>query len=170
MQRGMLTAPMDALYEDFLKKRIPGLVEYQTPQYCMGVVFMSIKKTQPGEGLKAGKAIAKSNPIAKVVIVVDEDINILDPIEMLMAVGSRWQPYPAAEILQEAFGLMTDPSQVEYEKTSKIVIDATVQLPEEGGRDDFPLRNREHLSRGAPDVWEIVDSKFGQALKDWREV
>ena len=170
MQRGMLTAPMDALYENFLKKRIPNLVEYQTPQYCMGVVFMSINKTKPGEGLKAGKAIARSNPIAKVVIVVDSDINILDPIEMLMAVGSRWQPYAANHVFEIAFGLMTDPSQVEYQKTSKIVIDATMQLPGEGGQDEFPLRNREHLQRGEPDIWEIVDAKFGEQLKDWKEV
>ncbi len=170
MQRGMLTAPMDALYEEFLKKRIPGLVEYQTPQYCMGVIFMSIDKTEPGEGLKSGRAIAKTNPIAKVIVVVDKDINILDPIEMLMAIGSRWQPYPAAEILEEAFGLMTDPSQVEYQKTSKIVIDATMQIPGEGGQDEFPLRNRIHLEQGKPDIWEIVDRKFGEQLKNYKEV
>ncbi len=122
------------------------------------------------EGLKAGKAIAKSNPIAKVVIVVDKDINILDPVEMLMAVGSRWQPYPAAEIIEEAFGLMTDPSQVEYQKTSKIVIDATIQLPGEGGQDVFPLRNRALLEQGEPDIWSLVDTKFGTQLKSWKEV
>jgi 3-polyprenyl-4-hydroxybenzoate decarboxylase len=65
---------------------------------------------------------------------------------------------------------MTDPSQVVYQQTSKIVIDATMQWPEEGGQDEFPLRNREHLTRGAPDVWEIVDEKFGPVLMDWREV
>jgi 4-hydroxy-3-polyprenylbenzoate decarboxylase len=170
MQRGMLTAPMDALYEDFLKRSIPGIVEYQTPQYCMGIVFLSINKTEPGEGLKSGKSIAKSNPIAKVVIVVDKDVNILDPIEVLMAVGSRWQPYPAAEILEEAFGLMTDPSQVEYRKTSKIVIDATKQWPEEGGQDTFPERNRTLLEEGVPDIWEIVDGKFGELLRNYKEV
>jgi 4-hydroxy-3-polyprenylbenzoate decarboxylase len=170
MQRGMLTAPMDALYENFLKKRIPGIVEYQTPQYSMGVVFMSINKTEPGEGLKSGLAIARTNPIAKVVIVVDADINILDPVEMLMAVGSRWQPYPASEILEDAFGLFTDPSQVEYQKTSKIVIDATMQIPGEGGQDEFPLRNREHLVRNDPEIFEIIDRKFGEQLKNWKEV
>jgi 4-hydroxy-3-polyprenylbenzoate decarboxylase len=170
MQRGMLTAPMDALYEVFLKKRIPNLVEYQTPQYCMGIVFMSIDKTKPGDGLKAGRSIAKSNPIAKVVIVVDKDINILDPIEMLMAVGSRWQPSPAAEILDKAFGLQTDPSQVVYKQTSKIVIDATMQLPGEGGQEEFPMRNRTLLEQGVPDIWEIVDEKFGAQIKDWKEI
>ncbi|MCP4001869.1 MAG: UbiD family decarboxylase [Gammaproteobacteria bacterium] len=170
MQRGMLTAPMDALYEVFLKKLVPGIVEYQTPQYCMGVVFMSIDKTKPGEGLKSGRTIAKSNPIAKVVVVVDKDINILNPIEMLMTIGSRWQPYPATLIIEEAFGLMTDPSQVENRKTSKIVIDATMQWPEEGGQEEFPLRNRTLLEQGEPDIWEIVDSKFGETLRNWKEV
>jgi len=65
---------------------------------------------------------------------------------------------------------MTDPSQVEYQKTSKIVIDATMQWPEEGGQDEFPLRNRTHLEQGAPDIWEIVDEKFGEMLKNWKEV
>ena len=149
---------------------IPNIVPYQTPQYCMGVVFMSINKQEAGEGLKSGMAIAKSNPIAKVIIVVDDDINILDPIAMLFAMGSRWQPSPAAKILDEAFGLMTDPSQVEYQKTSKIVIDATRQIPGEGGQDVFPKTNRALLEEGSPDVWTIVDSKFGEQLKSWKEV
>jgi UbiD family decarboxylase len=170
MQRGMFTAPMDALYENFLKRRIPNIVAYQTPQYCMGVVFMSINKQEAGEGLKSGLAIAKSNPIAKVIVVVDDDINILDPISMLFAIGSRWQPSPAAEILEEAFGLMTDPSQVEYQKTSKIVIDATRQIPGEGGQEVFPKTNRALLEEGSPDVWTIVDNKFGEQLKAWKEV
>ena len=170
MQKGMLTAPQDAIYESFLKNRMPNIVQFQTPQYCMGVVFMSIKKTKPGEGLEAGKAISKSNPIAKVIIVVDEDVNILDPVEMLAAVGARWQPYPAMHVVEDALGLFTDPSQVEYARTSKVVIDATRQWPEEGGKEDFPLSNREHLTAGAPDVWDEVDAKFGDVLRSWERV
>jgi 4-hydroxy-3-polyprenylbenzoate decarboxylase len=170
MQRGMLTAPQDALYEVFLKSRIPNLVEFQTPQYCMGTVFMSIDKKEPGEALKAGRSIAKSNPIAKVIIVVDKDVNILDPIEVLAAVGARWQPYPAAEIIETAFGLFTDPSQVVYQQTSKIVIDATRQLTAEGGRDDFPKSNREHLNEQAPQVWSLVDTQYTKILADWEPV
>ncbi|MEE4662246.1 MAG: UbiD family decarboxylase, partial [Halieaceae bacterium] len=138
MQRGMATAPQDALYESFLKRRIPNIVAFQTPQYSMGVVFLSIDKQEPFEGLKAGQSIAKSNPIAKVIIVVDKDVNILDPVEMLATVGARWQPYPASAIIEESAGLFTDPSQVEYAKTSKIVIDATRQWPAEGGQESFP--------------------------------
>lgn len=170
MQRGMITAPQDALYEVFLKRTIPNIVEYQTPQYCMGIVFMSIDKKKAGEGLAAGRSIAKSNPIAKVVIVVDKDVNILDPIEVMAAVGARWQPFPASAVLEKSFGLFTDPSQVVHQQTSKIVIDATKQLPEEGGQAEFPKNNRQHLNEGAPGVWDMVDSKYEEIIADWKPV
>ena len=170
MGRGMLTAPMDALYEVFLKRSIPNLVEFQVPQYAMGCVIMSIDKQEAGEGMKAGNSIVKTNPIAKVVIVLDSDVNILDPIEVMAAIGARWQPYPATNIVEEAFGLFTDPSQVEFQRTSKIVIDATRQLPGEGGQENFPKSNRQYLTDEAPQVWDIVDEKFGPMIKNWKRV
>jgi len=170
MGRGMLTAPMDALYEVFLKRTIPNLVEFQVPQYALGCIIMSIDKQEAGEGMKAGNSIAKTNPIAKVVIVLDSDVNILDPIEVMAAIGARWQPYPATNIVEKAFGLFTDPSQVEYQRTSKVVIDATRQLPGEGGQEEFPKSNRQYLTEEAPDVWDIVDKKYGDMIKNWKRV
>jgi len=170
MQRGMVTAPMDAAYSIRLKEMVPEFVEYTNPQDTMGVVVMSIDKTGPGQGLKGGMAIAKSNPIAKVVIVVDKDINIFDRTDVMFAVGSRWQPYPASEVIEKTFGLMTDPSQVEYARTSKIVIDATRQLPGEGGKAEFPKTNRELLMTGAPDAFDKVMDTYGDALNNWKRV
>ncbi|MEO7385488.1 MAG: UbiD family decarboxylase [Gammaproteobacteria bacterium] len=170
MQRGMVTAPGDAMYSVTLKEMVPEFVEYTNPQDTMGVVVMSIDKTAAGQGLKGGMAIAKRNPIAKVVIVVDKDVNILDRTEVMFAVGSRWQPYPASEIIKKTFGLMTDPSQVEYASTSKIVIDATRQLAGEGGKAEFPKTNRELLVAGAPDAFAEVDKLFGEALSNWKIV
>jgi 4-hydroxy-3-polyprenylbenzoate decarboxylase len=170
MQRGMITAPMDAMYSVLLKKMVPEFVEYTNPQDTMGIVVMSIDKTGPGQGLKGGLAIAKRNPIAKVVIVVDKDINILDRTDVMFAVGSRWQPNPASEIIDDIFGLMTDPSQVKYARTSKIVIDATRQLPGEGGKEVFPKTNRELLREGAPQAFDQAMEKFGDALTNWKRV
>ena len=170
MQRGMVTAPMDAAYSVTLKDMVPEFVEYTNPQDTMGIVVMSIDKTGPGQGLKGGLAIAKRNPIAKVVIVVDKDINILDRTEVMFAIGSRWQPHPASAIIEKTFGLMTDPSQVEYAKTSKIVIDATRQLPGEGGKAEFPKTNRELLIEGSPDAFAEVDQLFRDALTTWKRV
>jgi len=170
MQRGMVTAPMDAMYSSLLKKMVPQFVEYTNPQDTMGIVVMSIDKTGPGQGLDGGMKIAQRNPIAKVVIVVDKDINIFDRTDVMFAVGSRWQPYPATKIIEDTFGLMTDPSQVKYARTSKIVIDATRQLPGEGGKAVFPETNRALLRKGAPDSFDQARKLFGEALAKWTRV
>lgn len=167
MQKGMVTAPMDTLYDVFLKRRIPNLVEYHNPQYAMGVVFLSIDKTAPGQGLEAGKAIAASNPIAKVVVVVDKDRNVLNHTEMLATIGARWQPWKAHHLVADAPGLFTDPSQPEYGRTSKIVIDATMQWPEEGGKADFPKLNRTLLEEGAPSAMAEARELYRDLLKQW---
>lgn len=170
MQRGMVVAPMDALYEYSLKRAIPYLVEMHQPQDAMGVAIMAIDKTAPGQGLAAGKLVAERNPIAKVIIVVDKDIDVLDRSQVTFALGSRWQPYPASHIIQDIGGIITDPSQKVQGRTSKIVIDATRQLPEEGGRENFPELNRVLLERGAPGVFEAVDRLYGRWLREWRQV
>ena len=170
MQRGMVSSPADALYSFTLRKAVPNFVEYTNPHDTMGLVILSIDKKEDGEGIKSGMAIARRNPIAKVVVVVDKDINILSHREVLFAMGSRWQPYPAAKILKTAFGLQTDPSQLVRNKTSKIVIDATKQFPGEGGRDKFPMSNREHLVLGAPNAFEEVDKLLTPDLYNWEEI
>jgi 4-hydroxy-3-polyprenylbenzoate decarboxylase len=167
MQRGMVTSPQDALYDSFLRRAVPNLIEIYQPQDLMGVAILSIDKKGAGEGLKAGRVVAERNPIAKVVIVVDRDVDVMDRTQVLFAVGSRWQPSPAAEIIRDLMGIITDPSQPVQGRTSKIVIDATIQLPEEGGRPDFPATNRALLEKGAPEVFAEVDRLFGTKLAAW---
>jgi 4-hydroxy-3-polyprenylbenzoate decarboxylase len=170
MQRGMVIAPMDALYETLLRRAVPNLVEIFQPQDAMGVALLSIDKNGPGQGMKAGRIIAERNPIAKVVIVVDKDIDILNRNQVVFALGSRWQPDPASMILKDVVGIITDPSQVVQGRTSKIVIDATRQLPDEGGRAAFPETNRALLVAGSPDVFARTDEKFARLLERWKPV
>ena len=170
MQRGMVTAPLDAMYESFLRPRIPNFVDYHMAQDVMGVVCISIDKTEAGEGMKSGLTLARSHPFAKIVIVVDKDINVYDRTAVVFAMGSRWQPHPATTIIEEASGIGTDPSQLVERETSKIVIDATRQLPGEGGRAEFPELNRSLLVKGAPAVFDQVDALYGQVLRDFQRV
>ncbi len=168
MQRGMVTAPQDALYDYMLRKAVPGFVEMHQPQDAPGLAVMCIDKTRPGQGMAAGRMVAQRNLIAKVIVVVDKDIDVLDRDQTLFAIGSRWQPYPAAEIIKDIGGLITDPSQKVQGRTSKIIIDATRQLPEEGGREKFPESNRALLEQGAPEVFAEVDRLFGGKLRGWQ--
>jgi 4-hydroxy-3-polyprenylbenzoate decarboxylase len=167
MQRGYVTAAVEVLYERIMRKSIPYLVDFHYPQDMMGVSFVSIDKTAPGQGLEAGRIVANRVGICKVVVVVDKDMDVLDRTQMLFTMGSRWQPDPATDIIAKGRANITDPSAVVQGQTSKIVIDATMQWPEEGGPQKYAKRNRVLLEELAPDALAQVDTLFGAALRAW---
>ncbi len=166
--RGFITSPLEGIALARLRKFQPDIVMMHSPVEATGLSFVSISKRKAGQGLSVGKAIARFVPISKVVVVVDDDIDVLDRNQVLHAVGSRWQPYPASEIIKEARGMPLDPSSPKRPMSSKIVIDATRQWPEEGGPDPYPELNRTLLERLAPEAFDRVDEFWGELLHRWR--
>lgn len=163
--RGFLTAPMEATANLGFKRMIPSLIGIHLPVELTGFCFVSIDKQKPGEGLAAGRSLVKILSIAKIIVVVDKSVDILNSTEVLHAVGARWQPHPAGEIIPESPGMRLDPSTCNKEVSSKIIIDATRQLPEEGGPDTYPLLNRECLTNHRPDIFEHIDNKWADFLQ-----
>lgn len=159
--RGFVTAPLEAGAMLRLRRAIPNIVAMHSPVEAVGWTIVSIDKTAVGQGLEAGNLVANVVGIAKVVVVVDKDIDVLDRVEVMHTISSRWQPHPAANIIEEVRGMPLDPSSPNRPMTSKIVIDATRQWPEEGGPTVYPRRNRSLLEEGAPDAFAQVDAKFG---------
>ncbi len=165
MTRGFVTAPLEAFATARLRRAIPGLVDLHSPVEAVGWTFISIDKQRPGQGLEVGKQVAEFVPIAKVVVVVDQEIDVLNRREVLHTVSSRWQPFTASHIFESIRGMPLDPSAPNRPLSSKIVIDATRQWPEEGGPSVYPERNRTLLQRGAPGVFERVDAKYGDLIR-----
>jgi 4-hydroxy-3-polyprenylbenzoate decarboxylase len=163
--RGYCTAPTAVLFNTGFKRLVPELIELHFPVHAPGLTYVRIKKTGPGQGLRAGKTLAGIIPIFKVVIVVDEDVDVLDQDQVDNALVARWQPYTANALIEEAKGMKLDPSQVKRGKTSKIVIDATRQLPEEGGPHVYPELSRTLLERMAPNAIPQVEAKFGDIIR-----
>ncbi|MDH5254465.1 MAG: UbiD family decarboxylase [Gammaproteobacteria bacterium] len=166
--RGFCTAPLEAFSFYRLKKSIPNAVAFHSPVEWTGIGILSIDKTGPKQGLEAGRKIAQFVPITKACIVVDKDVDVLNRTEVMQAVGARWQPYPGAEIIKEARGMALDPSSPKRPMSSKIVIDATRQLPEEGGPKVYPERNRDLLVKLAPESFNIVERNWDQYLRGWK--
>ncbi len=166
--RGFCTAPMEAFALYRLKKMLPGLVDLHGPVEATGWAFASIDKSRPGQALEIGRRIAQIVGLYKVVVVVDKEIDVLDRTEVMHTVGSRWQPYPAAEILKDVNGMPLDPSSPDRPKSSKIVIDATRQWPGEGGPPVYPERNRDLLEKLAPGAIPMVDDQWERYLAAWK--
>lgn len=165
--RGYVTGPVAVLFNNSFKRLVPNLIELHSPVDSTGLTYVRIKKTKPGEGLEAGKKLAAIIPIFKIVIVVDEDIDVLDAQQVNTALGSRWQPQSATYIFDfgEARGMPLDPSTTERGRSSKIVIDATRQWPEEGGPEDYAELNRTLLEELAPESFAKVDAQWGEVIK-----
>jgi len=168
LQGGSLMAAGHArpFYE--LKQNIPEVVDFYADSRTVGVTFASIRKTKPGQGLEIAKKITENRFNSKVVIVVDDDLDVMNHEQMLGALGARWQPFGGTHVFESLSGLPLDPSAVVRGKTSKIAIDATRRWPEEGGPETFPRWNRTLLEQGAPQAFARVDEQWGELNRNWR--
>lgn len=146
-----------------LKKLVPNLVRLHTFPDVPAVAVACIDKKLPGEGIEAGMAILGYRMTGfhkKLIIVVDTDIDPTDKSRVLHAVGTRWQPDPASIMVKQSFHFLLDPSTHRNFLSSKMVIDATRQLPAEGGPKEYPLDNRTVMEQQAADAFDLVDSKW----------
>ena len=156
----MPKAPQTAAEYNRYKRLIPNLVSIYSLRGAAGVVALSIDKRFPGEGMAAGQCVAANTALNKVVIVVDKDISVLNSLSLLHAVGARWQPGTASLMIPQTQMMMPDPSRPTAGLSSKFVIDATRQLPAEGGPANWPAVSRVLLEQQCPEVFELVDEKW----------
>jgi len=149
-----------------LRRSHPQVVDYYSPHDSQGLTYLSIRKDAPGQGLKVAEAIANFNPLSRIVIVVDDDVDILDSAAVRFAIGSRWQPATATAILKDKRAFSLDPGSPDRKTTSKAIIDATRQWPAEGGPPVYQELNRAVLERAAPGVVERAKARWpGKLLR-----
>jgi 3-polyprenyl-4-hydroxybenzoate decarboxylase len=96
------------------------------------------------------------------VVIVDKDIEPSNIPRVLHAMGTRWQPVPASLMISHSIHMPIDPSLKEPFMSSKIIIDATRQLPSEGGPDSWAPDLRTVMEERAPEAFEIVDRKWDE--------
>jgi UbiD family decarboxylase len=149
-----------------LQKVIPYLVEMYWPMEAIGMTVLSVDKKFPNQGISAGM-IAAGSPTGKIVIVVDDDVDIMNIEALLHALSTRWQPDSGSLIIPRGAIFSLDPSMPKDFQTNKIVIDATRQLPAEGGPKTWPKVSRVILQEKAPESFEMVEKKWYEYWKDF---
>ena len=161
--RGYITTPGEAASLRGFSKFMPELRGFHIPIDHVGFLFLSIEKTKPHQAIELAE---KFNflPLGKIVIVVDEDVDIHNTKEVFQTIGARWQPYPGAKLIEDGPGFFLDPSAKTRGKSSRILIDATRQLPEENGPSPYPKLNKEHLVEHAPEIFALVEEKWGHLI------
>ncbi|MEM4383372.1 MAG: UbiD family decarboxylase [Candidatus Caldarchaeum sp.] len=141
-----------------VKMLVPSLRTVRLPisGVCRHVAYISIKKEFDGQGKLAALAALAADPLSKLVIVVDDDIDVANESEVMWAVATRVQADRAIFVVPEAYVSELDPSSYSIygrntrdSLNTKWAIDATkpVGLPFEE-RADVPA-----------EVWQKIDLK-----------
>ncbi len=142
--------PREALVTNILRRTIPTLRAVHVPLRTTGafICFVSLKKTMEGQARQAILATLGADHYFKVVVVVDEDVDVFDVEQVLWAVATRAQADRDFLIVPDAPGTLLDPSARVAEGsqqplTAKVGIDATKPLRGFPGTLSLPSAARE---------------------------
>ena len=131
----------ERIFLPLLKLTIPEIVDYHMPAEGIfhNLVFVSIKKEYPGQAYKVMNALWGQGlmSLAKVLIVVDEWVNVRDTREAWWVALNNIDPQRDARFTMGPMDVL-DHSSRAFTYGSKIGIDATRKLPEEGFTREWP--------------------------------
>jgi 4-hydroxy-3-polyprenylbenzoate decarboxylase len=131
----------ERIFLPLLKLTIPEIVDYHMPAEGIfhNLVFVSIKKAYPGQAYKVMNALWGQGlmSLAKVLIVVDDWVNVRNPQEAWWVALNNIDPERDTRFTMGPMDVL-DHSSRAFTYGSKMGIDATRKLPEEGFMREWP--------------------------------
>ncbi len=128
--RLLMGLPQEPRMLRIIQNAVPSVVKVVlTESGCSWLhAVVSIKKRAEGDGKNAGMAALSAHPSLKRIIVVDDDIDPMDPEMVEWALATRLQPSRGIVMIPRARGSSLDPSTYKEEVTTKWIVDATIPL------------------------------------------
>ena len=131
----------ERIFLPLLKLTIPEIVDYHMPAEGIfhNLVFVSIKKEYPGQAHKVMNALWGQGlmSLAKVLVIVDHWVNVRDPQEAWWVALNNIDPERDARFTLGPVDVL-DHSSRAFTFGSKMGLDATRKLPEEGFTREWP--------------------------------
>jgi len=109
-------------------------VSYPKSGTCRLHAYVALRNPAPGQARNAAAVALGDDLSLKLVVVVDDDVNVLDDRDVLWAMATRMQADADIDVIRNAMGAILDPSN-HAGMTAKMIVDAT----RPGG--DFPPRH-----------------------------
>ena len=123
----LMGLPRSPTIKDAVSKVCECLDVHMTEGGCGWLAaVVKIRKKNADDGIKAIEAALAGHRSMKMVTVVDEDIDIGNPVRVEWAMVTRWQPDKDTIILSNQKGSSLDPSRNADGTTSKVGFDATI--------------------------------------------
>ncbi|MGH6690285.1 MAG: UbiD family decarboxylase [Gammaproteobacteria bacterium] len=117
----------EPLLARFIRHVTPRLNAVHLPPYAAGfTAIVSLNGPQPGEARNVAIAAMAAHVNIKTVIVVDTDVDIYDPADVMWALGTRVRWHEDLVPIPGAHGNELDPTSDEHGVQCKAIIDATL--------------------------------------------
>lgn len=150
----------ERIFLPLLKMLIPDIIDYSLPMFGAfhNAVFVKIRKDYPMQARKVMSSIwgAGQMMFSKMIVVVDEHVNVHDEQDVLFHVGANVDWRRDTVIVDGPCDIL-DHATPYYAAGAKIGIDATRKIPGEG------------LVRDWPEELEMSKSMIEQVERRWRE-
>jgi 4-hydroxy-3-polyprenylbenzoate decarboxylase len=159
-EEALIAIALNRIYTPILRQQIPEIVDFFLPMEALSykAAVISIDKAYPGQARRAALAFWSALPqftYTKFVIVVDKDINIRDPRQVVWALSSKVDP------ARDVFILPNTPfDQLDFATPiaglgSRMGIDATTKTYPETDRDwGAPLVSDPATAKMVDDRWQ----------------
>lgn len=117
----------EPLLARFVRHITPRMKAVHLPPYAAGfTAIISLDKPEPGEARNVALAAMAAHVNFKTVIVVDADVDIHDPADVMWALGTRVRWHEGVIPIPGTHGNELDPSSDAHGVVAKCIIDATL--------------------------------------------
>lgn len=135
-EEAMMAIALNRIYTPILRQQVSEIVDFFLPMEALSykAAIISIDKAYPGQARRAALAFWSALPqftYTKFVIVVDKEINIRDPRQVVWAITSKVDPVRDVFILPETPFDTLDFASEKMGLGGRMGIDATTKVPPE---------------------------------------
>jgi 4-hydroxy-3-polyprenylbenzoate decarboxylase len=162
MEDAWLGKATERIFLPILKMIHPEIVDINLPIEAAfhNLAIVSIRKRYPGHAKKVMFSLWGTGMLSltKVVVIVDDDVNVHNMQEVLWAVTSRFDPARDVVIIPEAPTDSLDHSAYRQNLAGKLGIDATKKWREEGYEREWPdaVEMSEDVKRKIDAIWDEI--------------
>lgn len=181
-EEAMMAIALNRIYTPILRQQVSEIVDFFLPMEALSykAAIISIDKAYPGQARRAALAFWSALPqftYTKFVIVVDKNINIRDPRQVVWAISSKVDPSRDVFILPDTPFDTLDFASEKIGLGGRMGIDATTKIPPEINHkwgeplesdDDVAemvTRRWQEYGLGGIDLAEVNANLFGYDMK-----
>jgi 2,5-furandicarboxylate decarboxylase 1 len=135
----LLAVPQEARLLRTLRQHHPNVtaVAYPKSGTCRFHAYVAVRDPAPGQARNIAAATLGDDLSLKLVVVVDDDVDVARDFDVLWAMATRMQADQDIDLIRNAMGAVLDPSNRQG-TTAKLIVDATRKITPYPRRHSLP--------------------------------